>query len=457
MHAKKLWLLALLAGCPDRTIQAVPPSQGKVETRELDAERRGVDILFVIDDSPSMEDEQASLRANFSRLVNVLETLEGGLPDVQIGVVTPNLGTSATDGTTAAPIGTCSGRGLDGALRAVPGGGPTFLRDVDDGAGGRQRNYTGTLTDAFSQLADVGINGCGIEQHLEAAKRALDGNPANAGFLRPDAYLAVIVIADEDDCSLASSKLFEGTQDATYGERINFRCTSQGVACDSPSTPFDAADGVREDCHPRFEPTQVEQVDRYVDFLKTLKSDERDIVVAGIVGNPDPFEIVTSPGGNPVLKSSCPQAAQVAFPAVRTNDFLSRFTNRVRTSICDGDLSTGLTEIGKLIKDQGGSGCFDSNLLDVDPETDGAQYDCSVVEVRRVEGEPDQEIAVLPSCDKGRFPCWKIVDDPTHCYYTSADPHLAIVIDRNGVPPDAGTRVKASCVTTVSASSGPTL
>jgi hypothetical protein len=68
------------------------------------------------------------------------------------------------------------------------------------------------LAQAFSQLASVGTNGCGIEQHLEATKRALDGNPLNAGFVRDSAFLAVIVIADEDDCSLASSALFDGNR-----------------------------------------------------------------------------------------------------------------------------------------------------------------------------------------------------------------------------------------------------
>jgi len=414
MYASRLTvLLGLLAGCPDRTISQVTPTQGKVEIKDIPAiPRRDLDILFLVDDSQSMEDEQASLRANFSRLVGVLESLEVGLPDVQIGVITPNLGTSATDGSVATAVGTCSGQGEGGTLRAQFPGGPRFLRDVDDHAGGRARNYTGTLAEAFSSLATVGTNGCGIEQHLEAIKRALDGsNPQNAGFLRRDAYLAIVVIADEDDCSLAKSTLFAGDPfDATYGDRVNFRCTAQGVACDTPATPFEDATGIRTDCHPRFdEGSELTSIDRYVQALKGLKADARDVIVAGIVGEPEPFDIGKK-GPTTVLKSSCPDGTgAVAFPAVRTADFLSQFQEgSTRSSICEADLSGALTQIGALIKDHLADPCFDNPLLDADPVAPGPQYDCSVIEVRRTAGAPDQQLRVFDACGAGSFPCWRI-------------------------------------------------
>ena len=112
-------MLVPVTGCPDRTIAEVPVDQDKIEQLDIPAVPKGFDILFVIDDSGSMVDEQASLRANFPKMIEVLEQLEGGLPDVHIGVVTPNMGTSATDGSSAAPAGTCSGQGEGGALRAL--------------------------------------------------------------------------------------------------------------------------------------------------------------------------------------------------------------------------------------------------------------------------------------------------------------------------------------------------
>ena len=56
-------------------------------------------------------------------------------------------------------------------------------------------NYTGDIADVFSCIAPLGDGGCGFEHQLESVLRALgaDGAPPpaqNAGFLRPDAYLA---------------------------------------------------------------------------------------------------------------------------------------------------------------------------------------------------------------------------------------------------------------------------
>jgi hypothetical protein len=459
MHATRLLGFALLlTGCPDRTIAEVPVEQGTVEVKDVAAvPRNDVDILFVIDDSLSMRDEQASLRANFPRLVSVLETIQGGLPDVQIGVITPNLGASATDGTLGQAIGACNGQGESGQLRELAPGGPRFLQSFDDGAGGRTTNFAGTLGEAFSQLAAVGDQGCGIEQHLEAMKRATDGsNAVNAGFLRDGAYLAVIVIADEDDCSLARSTLLDGNQaDPTYGDRVNFRCTSQGVACDSPATDFEAATGPREDCHPREGATELTLIDRYVDHLKGLKPDPRDVMVAGIVGNPEQFTIETR-NGVTVLGNSCPTGStQLALPAVRTADFASQFALSTNVSICNADLSEGLEAIGALIKDGLDDVCFDNDLLDVDPVTPGPQYECSVVEVRRRAGQPDEELRTLARCETGEFPCWRIEEDAAKCFYTDADPHLKLVIDYGGeiVGPDI--HIKSQCVTTDS--SGPVL
>ena len=281
-------------------------------------------------------------------------------------------------------------------------------------------------------------------------------HPLNAGFVRPEAYLAVILIADEDDCSLARASLFDGTMD---GDVLGFRCTTQGVACETPDTPFDVAAGRREDCHPREDSTMIAPISRYVDFLKAKKADPRDVIVAGIVGDPEPFEIETKPGTTQkLLKHSCTYSSptgetQIAFPAVRTADFLSQFPNNTRTTICDSDLSDGLTEIGVLLRKTLIDSCFDRTLLDTDPATPGTQADCSVVEVRRHPNAPDEELRALPRCGDGRTPCWRIEEAPVECGYTKTDPHLKLAIDRAGAVPAPDIRIKASCVT--AESSGP--
>jgi len=441
MRRSSLLVVLALAGCPDRTISAVTPEQGRVETKDIPTERRGADILFVIDNSGSMKEEQDSLRANFGKMMQVLETLDGGMPDVHIGVTTSDLGTSAEDGTTDGLKFGCNGVGDDGQLRTAPAITGRYI--ADDGHG--NKNYAGTLDDAFSALADVGTQGCGIEQHLRGMERALK-NPANTGFVRDDAYLAVVVIADEDDCSLAKQGLFDSSPVA---DTVNFACTSDGVVCDEPdmTTP-----GVRTNCHPNDHARWVETADHFAQFLKGQKADPRDVVVAGIVGDPDPFGITTKNNVS-VLAPSCtyagPPGDQPAFPAVRTSEFLAQFELRTSATICGANLQQGMTQIGALLKAEFGDPCFEGQLADADPSTPALDPDCTVSEVKRVSGGQDVELDLIPACSQtsNAPPCWHVVEDAVACSYTHTDPHLKLVIERGGAQVDPKIHVQASCVT----------
>ena len=88
--------------------------------------------------------------------------------------------------------------------------------------------------------------GCGFEHQLASIARALgaDGAPApasNAGFLRPDAQLAIIVLSNEDDCSApANTQLYSlngGQQNLAnqLGPIANYRCNQFGHLCVDPS------------------------------------------------------------------------------------------------------------------------------------------------------------------------------------------------------------------------------
>jgi hypothetical protein len=448
-----LLLCVSAAGCPDRGLGELSPVQGRVETKDIPANpRRDIDILFLIDNSGSMKEEQDSLRANFPKFMGVLETLDGGMPNVHIGVATSDLGQSANDGGVGTgAFGGCSGKGEDGALHTSTMVNGRFIVDSNNHA---TKNYSGTLGEAFASLADVGTAGCGLEQHLRATERALS-NPANVGFVRPEAYLGVIVIGDEDDCSLEHSALFSSTTDGTA---LNFKCTTDGVACDDG--PDLTKPGVRNECHVKADSQYVSGVDRYVDFLKSQKADPLDVIVAGIVGDPHPFEIV-KPGAQPMLKPNCPTASsggQVAVPAVRTDEFLSGFEQRnTRATICNDDLTSGLTQIAALIKAVIADPCFEAQLLDVDPSTPEPDYDCTITDVRHIPGKADEELAVIGRCDATHsvIPCWHIEEDAVNCSYTKTDPHLKLVVERNGVVPPADVHIKASCVTT-DKPSGPT-
>lgn len=434
--------LLLLAGCPDRTVSSVYPESGNVEVKDLPAvPNKNVDILFLVDNSGSMAEEQASLRANFSRFMGVLETIEGGLPNIHVGVVTSSLGQSATDGVGSASFGTaCAGKGDDGVMRSAPSlFSGQFIIDEEGTGGTRNRNYSGTLADAFSTIANVGTMGCGIEQHLGAVKRSLE-NPANAGFLRHDAKLAVIVIGDEDDCSLAHHSLFEGT---TNGTVVNFRCTQAGIECDGD--PDLTTPGEHANCHPRDPSPYLESIDTYASFLRGLKADpDKDVILAGIVGDPEPFKIGVDGSGQTVLSPSCTYGDQTAFPAVRTTELLSRFPQSIQTTICGADLSKPLVQIAALLKRSFGDPCFENEVADVDPATAGLQPDCTVTDVREANGV-ETELAVLPQCSSGQIPCWRIDVDAQQCSYTQS--HQKLVIDRGGVVPASDVHVKVNCVT----------
>src|SRR5262249_33679824 len=114
--------VGLLAGCPDRSISEVNPLQGRVEAKDIPVNiNRDLDLLFLIDDSPSMGDKQTNLANNFPRFIDVLSSIPGGLPNVHIGVATSDLGTQGASDTNPSfgptigqlGMGGCAGIGKD--------------------------------------------------------------------------------------------------------------------------------------------------------------------------------------------------------------------------------------------------------------------------------------------------------------------------------------------------------
>jgi hypothetical protein len=331
--------VGVLAGCssPRERMDGglEPPTVIPVEIN------RDLDLLFVIDDSPSMADKQANLATNFPELIDVLGTVPGGLPNVHVAVVTSDLGTKDANGTIAPGIGTlgmggCSGSGDAGNMQlfGAPVAAPSlFISDIQppDPLAARIRNYTGNLSDVFAQMArGAGAGGCGFEQHLEAMKQALDpSNATNAGFLRSEAYLAVIFLADEDDCSMSDSTTLLGPTSTALGPLQSFRCTRFGVVCDDGGATPDAMNelGPKSKCHPSDTSPYLAQISAYAQFLKDLKTDPNSVIVAGIMGTTEPFAIENRslPNSSTLLRAlahSCTYIgvdgkAEVADPAIR--------------------------------------------------------------------------------------------------------------------------------------------
>src|SRR5690349_10254250 len=132
---------ALLAGCISENDVH---TQVKVDTFSQ-APNNQVDILWVIDDSFSMGNEQARLAAGFESFAAELD--DSGT-DFQIGVVTTS---------------------FDDATRGVLVGDPPFLTPEDD------------YVRLFQERAKVGVEGSDKEKGLAVASYAVSANMANEG------------------------------------------------------------------------------------------------------------------------------------------------------------------------------------------------------------------------------------------------------------------------------------
>jgi hypothetical protein len=454
-----LALLPALAGCPDREISEVHPTQDSVEIKDIPGViNRAIDIVFLVDKSPTMEDEQESLAANFPRFIEVLETIEGGLPELHLGVITQDIG--AAPYTDERCMGTGDGGQLQGIAR-VPGCTPptgNYISDLSDADGDRIKNYTGSLADTFSCIAQVGPDGCGFEQHLASLELALGGTvAANNGFVRSGAFLAVIVVSDEDDCSASDpGNLFNpgAGNNGPLGPLSDYRCAEFGWTCDDGSIGREP--GTYESCVPNEAAQFVEHPDHYVEFLKELKQDDELVIVASIIGPSSPVTIGTNDEtGFTEVKPSCINGEQNAEPMPRLSYFGQQFPGRtIESSICDDDLADELREIGAMIARTLGTPCFQTELIQTDLSTDpGLQLDCAVAEVIH----PDTEAAIgtpLPRC--------RMIDDATvdpasaqPCYYIYRDAlkcdtyptHLALGIYPPDRVPPPDSAIHAECVT----------
>ena len=476
--------IGVLAACPSRDVSRVDPNQSKEQQKEIPISlNRNIDILFLIDDSGSMAQEQQSLAQNFVNFINVLKSIEGGLPNVHIGVISSNVGT--------APVGAdakCNGQGDNGilqvdGLQTSPGvhqgcpaltDGNRFIRDVatdEEDPSQRSFNYSGALEDQFACMAQLGIQGCGFEQHFEAMKRALENNNENQGFLRDDAFLAVIIVADEDDCSAFDREVYDpgdDSVDSTLGELSSFRCFEFGTTCEGVPEGNERDVGGRQNCTSDDNSDYIEKVSTYVEFLKGLKSDPSKVIVAGIIGPNEPITVgldpekdderwiepacFVCPGVGPVpydpanppcrFASGQPDSALVAAaPSVRMTEFLNAFPQRSTfQSICnyndatdEVDYSGALTQIALLLKKVIGNPCIEGNLTDP-PE-------CRVSDVRNLNTDFQEEF-IIPSCDvAGDETCYDLVPSDD----CDTESGLSLQITRVGDPP-SDTTVVARCL-----------
>ncbi len=157
-----------------------------------------IDILFIIDDSGSMECEQTMLVQAFPGFIEVLEQYNNDNEDqisYRIGVTSTGHTVSYTQNVPGIGSIPWNAKGMDGALASVSGLSDQWI----DGPGDQA-----TLTAKFADMASLGTGGPGYEMPLLCMSMAIEKSApgeANEGFLREEAMFVAVVITDEDDCS----------------------------------------------------------------------------------------------------------------------------------------------------------------------------------------------------------------------------------------------------------------
>jgi hypothetical protein len=400
--------------------------------------RVSADILIVLDNSASMASKQEKVLKNLSKMMQVLQNLEGGMPDLHIGIVSTDLGAGMGEagGDCAVPLGDRAllwGNDPDpGALATVAGGtsngcglaeGARWIEShpCPDGSGPAQ-NYRGELADVLSCMGRaLGGHGCGYSHALQAARLALDPQPglneANRGFLRPKGYLLIFFISDKDDCSApAESTLNDGLFSARNpGDNPLLRCAARGHVCDRqaipnyhPSTGYDGTQGAWAfelgACAAKvpLDPPQASwlpliSVQQVVDGIRGLKQRPSEtIFVAGIIGWPEyeripqsQYRIDLASHEEPALWALSPLCsvpgidAGDVHPSLRLKEFIQALgpksnPNEGLFSMCSDPWEDDASWLGMLSFGGARPLCISYPLTDRDPDHPGVQPECQV-------------------------------------------------------------------------------
>lgn len=151
-----------------------------------------VDLLFVIDNSESMVDEQDNLIAAVPGFVEAIEDLDD-IEGYHVGIV-------STDAYARQPE-ECR---RVGALITQTGGANSSGAACGPWTEGRFMTEQDDIGDGFRCAAAIGTAGDGNERPIDATLTAVSPllnqeDACNDGFIRPDALLVVVIITDEED------------------------------------------------------------------------------------------------------------------------------------------------------------------------------------------------------------------------------------------------------------------
>lgn len=264
-----------------------------------------MDILFVVDDSGSMAEEQTNLASNFPRFVEVINAFmtESGRPlDYRIGVTT-----TGQDMVTVVSFPPMFPLPPVEMMESGPGG--ALLQDSACGMSRRWiERADADVAGSFSCVAQVGTGGSSVEMPLRMVEMALtdkveDGT--NAGFIREDALLAIVMLTDENDCSREGNR-FE-------------------IMIPDPFSPGGIT-GAVDVCDPAS--PDLLPVSHFLTVLDGVKGD-RGRWAAAVIAGP----------------TNCSSGFGDAVEATRLKDFVMMTgDNAIFSSICEGDLTGALME-----------------------------------------------------------------------------------------------------------------
>jgi hypothetical protein len=369
-------------------------------------------LLFVIDGSDTMAEEQAAVAEHLPAFLTDLAQGDGdgdGLRDfdgpdrMHLGVVTSRMGTGGIDvpGCGNAEVGD------DGLLRMTADGSvascaesyPSFLRFAPG------RDDPEEIARDLGCLAQVGTSGCAYPQPLEAALKAIapstssivfqngtvgHGDSAHWGFV--ESALAVIAVTDRDDCSVVDPELFDPSSTWYEGDPTD-RCTRYPTALHPSSRyaeGFEAAAGI----HSLLAVIAGTPPELIVDPLSV----DYDAVLAAAS-----MQHVPDPGGPAGLRASCgtPDRGEAAPPRrlVETaRAFADAGGDAVLASICERDVARAFDVVrGRiallygecmarvLVRDA--RGIVDCDLLEVLADGEAMRAGCGGIPGRQHAGE----------------------------------------------------------------------
>jgi len=485
-----------LWACTSRTLEApVITPTATVTTNFTQKINNEIDILFMIDNSSSMTPMQGKLYDQLPNFMNVLEGIPNK-PNLHVAVVSSDMGAPSdtdigcstgdqgffqskprSDSKLNPPV-VCTDSTLS-VPPAAPDNENTYISD--DGAG--DKNYTdANIADVFQCIALLGDAGCGFEHQLASIDRALGSDnyqgidpntglpiptpPAsNAGFLRPEAYLGIVILTNEDDCSappstnIYSLNGFQQNIANPDGPIENYRCNGgrHGAHyCQDPANgnamivppllPPSDAQGTAAD--PTLDLTNCQdnetgtsaltEVSQFVSDIKQLKSDpDHQILVAAITAPAAPYTVEWTPEVNgqntqpgelwPGVMHSCGSAGSIIAnyhvnpenppsanttdgsfgdPGVRITQFVNAFQDSVVASICDPDYSKSMTAIATKLGQLITPPCI-TGAIQQDANNNWAPI-CSVTEhLEDMQGnKTDRGVQVCPDPANPAPPCW---------------------------------------------------